>query len=362
MLAAEDLKRFQNMPTPHKWTWGKALTAEDVLSLHHISRQCEHTGYETTLKPGVLPRVFSATNTPPPSNAKFGSLPDPQSPPPPTPHHYPSNLGSLYRINESSDGALNPGSTWLDFEDSPLSNGADGSRSGDVAGKEVVDDTQVDGESEHTGTRMSNAIYVSDSKESEVPAPGTAPNADIAADLWLEEVEMGEEDTNDEYDESGGTPESDPIAAFKLAPAQVVVEDLWFSPGMNHTDLMSDEEVDDSDEEEDSDEENSDEDSGEVSDGAAPPSPTIADIKTMPLRKLQRTSGWKWKMLRKLMMAPTNHLMVPLPRTLTMPDSLVLISQGRGWMMTMWIWVPTLLVMTLIRQALGWMMMMQQKK
>ena len=270
-LAAEDLKRFQNMPTSHKWTWGEALTAEDVLGLRHISRQREHTGYETTLKPGVLPGVFSATNTPPPSNAKFGSLPDPQSPPPPTPHRYPSNLGSLYRINESSDGASNPGSTWLDFEDGPLSNGADGSGSGDVAGKEDVDDPQVDGESKHTGTRISNAIYVSDSEESAVPATGAAPNADMAADLWLEEVEMGEEDTDDEYDESGGMPESDPIAAFELAPAQVAVEDLWFSPGMNHADLGSDEEVDDSDEEEDSDEENSDEDSGEVSDGAVPP-------------------------------------------------------------------------------------------
>ena len=66
-------------------------------------------------------------------------------------------------------------------------------------------------------------------------------------------------------------PESDPIAGFELAPAEVVVEDLWFSLGMKHTDLVSDEEVDDSDEEEDSDEENSDEDSGEVSDGAVLP-------------------------------------------------------------------------------------------
>ena len=270
-LVAEDLKCFQNMPTFHKWTWGEALTAQDVLSLHHISWQCKHTGYETTLKPGVLPGVFAATNTPPPSNAKFGSLPDPQSPPPPTPHCYPSNLGSLYRINESSDGASNPGSTWLDFEDGPLSNSADGSRSGDVTRKEDIDDTQVDGESKHTGTRMSNAIYVSDSEESDVPATGTTPTADIAADLWLEEVEMGEEETDNEYDESARTPESDPIAAFELAPAQVVVEDLWFSPGVMHADLISDKEVENSDEEEDSDEENSDEDSGEVSDSAVPP-------------------------------------------------------------------------------------------
>ena len=65
--------------------------------------------------------------------------------------------------------------------------------------------------------------------------------------------------------------ESDPIAAFELTPAQVVVEDLWFSPGVTHADLVSDEEVENSDEEDNSDEENSDEDSGEVSDGAVPP-------------------------------------------------------------------------------------------
>ena len=35
-----------------------------------------------------------------------------------------------------------------------------------------------------------------------------------------------------------------------------MVEDLWFSPGMKHTDLVSDEEVEDSDEEEDSHQEN----------------------------------------------------------------------------------------------------------
>ena len=61
-----------------------------------------------------------------------------------------------------------------------------------------------------------------DSEESEVLATSAVLNADLAADLWLEEVEMGEEDTDDEYDESSGTPESDPIAAFELAPAQLL--------------------------------------------------------------------------------------------------------------------------------------------
>ena len=100
---------------------------EDVLSLWHIHQQHKHMGYEMTLKPGVLCGEFLATNSLPPSNAKFGSLPDPQSPPPPTTHHYLSNLGSLYRINESSD---RESPTWLNFEDGPLtwpsSNGADG--------------------------------------------------------------------------------------------------------------------------------------------------------------------------------------------------------------------------------------------
>ena len=83
-LAANKLECFKNMPTSHKWMWGETLTHEDVLSLWHISWQCKHTGHKTSLKPGVLPREFSTTNCPPPSNAKFGSLADPQSPPPPT--------------------------------------------------------------------------------------------------------------------------------------------------------------------------------------------------------------------------------------------------------------------------------------
>ena len=139
-LAANKLERFKNMPTSHKWMWGETLTCEDVLGLWHISRQHKHTGYETSLKPGVLPRESLATNNPPPSNAKFGSLPDPQSPPPPTTHHYYSNLGSLYRINESSDGES---ATWLDFKDGPLkqpsSTSADGNGSADEPSKGDVD-------------------------------------------------------------------------------------------------------------------------------------------------------------------------------------------------------------------------------
>ena len=55
-LAANDLQHFQNMPTSHKWMWGETLTHEDVLNLWHICWQCKHTGYEMTLKPGVLCR------------------------------------------------------------------------------------------------------------------------------------------------------------------------------------------------------------------------------------------------------------------------------------------------------------------
>ena len=158
------------MPTSHKWTWGETLTREDILGLWHISRQCEHTGYKTSLKPGVLPGEFLATNSPPPSNAKFGSLPDPQSPPPPTTHHYHSNLGSLYRINKSSDGES---ATWLDFEDGPLkqSTGADGNGSADEPSKGDVDNWCLDANPMHSGTFHDNVndIYVSDCKESVVP-------------------------------------------------------------------------------------------------------------------------------------------------------------------------------------------------
>ena len=140
-LAANKLAHFKNMPTTsHKWTWGETSTCEDILSLWHISWQHEHTGYEMSLKPGVLPGEFSATNSPPPTNAKFGSLPDPQSPPPPTTHCYHSNLGSLYRINESSDGES---ATWLDFEDGhlkrPSSNSADADGSADESSKGDID-------------------------------------------------------------------------------------------------------------------------------------------------------------------------------------------------------------------------------
>ena len=274
MLAANELERFKNMPTSHKWMWGETLTREDVLGLWHISRQREHTGYEMSLKPGVLPGEFSATNSPPPSNAKFGSLPDPQSPPPPTTHCYHSNLGSLYRINESSDGES---ATWLNFEDSPLkqpsSTGADRNGTADEPSKGDVDNRPLDADPMHSGTFQDNVndIYVSDCEESAAPHDGAAPmsrniamsSAQVAADLWLTDIESEEEASDDELDgQSSGTgvPQPDNMPEFKPTPAEVAA-DLWLSPGVEDVDEESDQEQEDSHEE-------SGEESGEESDGA----------------------------------------------------------------------------------------------
>lgn len=101
-IAADDLERLRNMPSSQKWTWGEALTEQDILGLQHMSKQREHTGYDTSLPPGVFPGEYSATHTAPSTSAHFSIIPpDPQLPPPPTSLRYPANLGS-YRINASS--------------------------------------------------------------------------------------------------------------------------------------------------------------------------------------------------------------------------------------------------------------------
>ena len=104
-IAADDLERFRDMPSSHKWTWGEALTEQDILGLQHVSKQREHTGYDTSLPLGLLPGEYSATHTTPSTSAHFSIIPpDPQLPPPPTSLRYPANLGS-YRINASSNPA-----------------------------------------------------------------------------------------------------------------------------------------------------------------------------------------------------------------------------------------------------------------
>jgi hypothetical protein len=101
-IATKALKRFQDMPSSHKWTWGEVLTEQDILGLQHTSKQRVHTGYDTTLPPGMFPGVYSGTHTAPPTSAHFSMIPpDPQLPPPPTSLRYPAKLGSR-RINESS--------------------------------------------------------------------------------------------------------------------------------------------------------------------------------------------------------------------------------------------------------------------
>ena len=82
-IAADDLERFRDMPSSHKWTWGKALTEQDILGLQHVSKQREHTGYDTSLPLGLLPGEYSATHTTPSTSAHFSIIPpDPQLPPP----------------------------------------------------------------------------------------------------------------------------------------------------------------------------------------------------------------------------------------------------------------------------------------
>ena len=52
--ANKELKHLQAMPTAsHKWTWGESLTQDEVQSLHHTSKKCLQSGYETTLNPGI---------------------------------------------------------------------------------------------------------------------------------------------------------------------------------------------------------------------------------------------------------------------------------------------------------------------
>ena len=140
-IAQNDLEWFKDMPTSHKWMWGEILTTQDISGLQHFTKQHEHTGYEMSLKPGLLKEEYSAKNTPPPSNANFSTLPDPQSLPPPITLCHLAHFKSCYRINElsekSSNDGLNTSLTWLDFPDFPIgwpsSNSAAGSLSRDAA-------------------------------------------------------------------------------------------------------------------------------------------------------------------------------------------------------------------------------------
>ena len=139
----------------------------------------------------------------------------------------------------------------------PSSNGANGSGSGDDVSKEGVGHSRVDGESMHTATMMLqdnvDEIYISDSEPLEALSTGTAVNAQMAADLWLTDLETGEKDadseSNDQSDSAATSP-SEHMAEFKFASAQGAA-DLWLSLEVGDADEGSDEEEEESDEESD---------------------------------------------------------------------------------------------------------------
>jgi len=98
-------------------------------------------------------------------------------------------------------------------------------------------------------------IYISDSEPLEAPSTSAAVTAQMAADLWLTDLEMGEKDTDDDQsdgDQSDGaiTSPSEHMAEFKFASAQGAA-DLWLSPEVGDADEGSDEEEEESDEESD---------------------------------------------------------------------------------------------------------------
>ena len=129
----------------------------------------------------------------------------------------------------------------------------------------------------HSGTFHDNVndIYVSDCEESVAPHDSamlmsrniTTSSAQMAADLWLTDLELEEEASNDEFDgQSSGArvPQPDNMPEFKPTPAEVAA-DLWLLPGVEDVDEESDQEQEDSHEESGKE---SGEESGEESDGA----------------------------------------------------------------------------------------------
>ena len=92
-------------------------------------------------------------------------------------------------------------------------------------------------------------------------------SAQVAADLWLTDLESEEEAPNNEFDgqsSGAGVPQPDNMPEFKPTPAQVAA-DLWLSPGVKDVDEESDQEQEDSHEESGKE---SGKESGEESDSA----------------------------------------------------------------------------------------------
>ena len=171
-----------------------------------------------SLKPGLLKEEYSATNTPPPSNANFSTLPDPQSLPPPTTLHYPAHFKSCYRINElsekSSNDGLNTSLMWLDFPDFPIgqpfSNSAAGSWSKDAT-EEAELSIHPDIGPQPINTTISGLednnidIYESDSAVTDQMNMAPSESSNYPADTlttWLDMDFFG-----DANEETGPTPE-----------------------------------------------------------------------------------------------------------------------------------------------------------
>ena len=209
--AEKELKRLQNSPSSYKWTWGETLTTGEVLDLQHTSNQRIHTGYQTSLMPGVLHGEYSATNTAPTGTAMFSSLPDPPILPPPTNLCYPRKLAS-YRINSSSPS------------NSIISNSA---RAGSVHDTGIP--CSCSGDADSTGTERQPVSEV----HGGAVAESAAKLAVTAANLWFGDASHNVESAVGDADST--STERRPVsevhggavanAAAKLA---VTAANLWF--------------------------------------------------------------------------------------------------------------------------------------
>ena len=95
-IAQKALERLKNMPpTSYKWTWGEALTQDEVLDPGGRPSHRVHSGYNVSLREGQIHGIPSSTNTAPMGLAKYSILhPNSNIPPHQPPNALQSFLGN----------------------------------------------------------------------------------------------------------------------------------------------------------------------------------------------------------------------------------------------------------------------------
>ena len=185
-IAQKALNQLKNMPpTSYKWTWHETLTWDEVLDFRSRPSHQVHSGYQVSLRDGLIQRIPSSTNTAPTGTADYSILyPNSHNPLPQTSQCLPNFFGwykssspslpSIQSLHISVSTSHHPGSAHIN-DSGHLPNSG---QCADLGG--IVDFAAA----VHTWMEMvDNASILSTT-----PAPSASPPSNLATTtaLWME--------------------------------------------------------------------------------------------------------------------------------------------------------------------------------